>query len=65
MQEEQFKPGDIVILKSGGPRMTIATVEERSALCEWFSDDQQAQSKSFALTSLKPDAQCLGAANPS
>ena len=44
--------------------MTIATVEERSALCEWFSDDQQAQSKSFALTSLKHDAQCLGAANP-
>lgn len=55
MQEEQFKPGDIVILKSGGPRMTIATIDERSALCEWFSDDQQAQSKSFALTSLKQD----------
>ena len=55
MNDEQFKPGDVVILKSGGPRMTIATIEGRSALCEWFSDDQHAQSKSFALISLKQD----------
>ena len=53
MADEQFKPGDTVSLKSGGPRMTIATVDEKSAFCEWFSDDQQPQGKSFALTSLK------------
>jgi uncharacterized protein YodC (DUF2158 family) len=53
MADEQIKPGDVVSLRSGGPRMTIATVDGSSAYCEWFSDDQQPQSRSFALTSLK------------
>lgn len=53
MTNIQFKPGDVVSLRSGGPRMTIATVDAQGAFCEWFSDDQQPQSKSFALTSLK------------
>lgn len=51
--DEQFKPGDVVCLKSGGPLMTIATVEGQGAFCEWFTDDQQLQSRTFALTSLK------------
>jgi uncharacterized protein YodC (DUF2158 family) len=53
MADEQIKPGDIVSLRSGGPRMTIASVDGLSAYCEWFTDDQQPQSRSFALTSLK------------
>jgi uncharacterized protein YodC (DUF2158 family) len=57
MPAQQFKPGDVVSLRSGGPRMTIATVDGQSALCEWFSDDQKPQSRSFAVTSLKPDDQ--------
>jgi uncharacterized protein YodC (DUF2158 family) len=55
MPEQQFKPGDIVSLRSGGPRMTIATIDGQNALCDWFSDDQQPQSRSFALTSLKAE----------
>ena len=55
MADEKFKPGDVVSLRSGGPRMTIATVDGQSAFCEWFTDDQQPQSRSFALTSLKLD----------
>jgi uncharacterized protein YodC (DUF2158 family) len=55
MPEQQFKPGDIVSLRSGGPRMTVATVDGQSALYEWFSDDQQPQSRSFILSSLKLD----------
>jgi uncharacterized protein YodC (DUF2158 family) len=55
MPEQQFKPGDIVSLRSGGPRMTIASIDGQMAYCEWFSDDQHPQSKSFALTSLKID----------
>jgi uncharacterized protein YodC (DUF2158 family) len=38
-----FKPGDIVTLKSGGPKMTIERIYPRSssnpeviALCTWF-----------------------------
>jgi uncharacterized protein YodC (DUF2158 family) len=53
MTNIQFKPGDVVSLRSGGPRMTVATFDAHGALCEWFSDDQHPQSKSFALTSLK------------
>jgi uncharacterized protein YodC (DUF2158 family) len=57
MADEQFKPGDTVSLRSGGPRMTIAVVHGQSAFCEWFSDDQQPQSRSFSVTSLKFDEQ--------
>jgi hypothetical protein len=27
----------------------------KAAFCEWFTDDQQPQSRSFSLTSLKLD----------
>lgn len=53
MANEKFEPGDVVSLKSGGPRMTIAKIEGLSVLCEWFADDQQPQSRAFAVTSLK------------
>jgi uncharacterized protein YodC (DUF2158 family) len=55
MADERIKPGDIVSLRSGGPRMTIASVDGQNAFCEWFTDDQQPQSRSFALASLKLD----------
>jgi uncharacterized protein YodC (DUF2158 family) len=57
MADEQFKPGDVVSLRSGGPRMTISTADGKSAFCEWFTDDQHPQGKSFTLTSLKLDEQ--------
>lgn len=34
--ESTIKPGDIVTLKSGGPRMTVQSVNGRSAECAWF-----------------------------
>jgi hypothetical protein len=37
--------------------MTIVMVDAQTAFCEWFSDDQQPQSRSFALTSLKHNEQ--------
>ena len=55
--DKQLQPGDTVTLRSGGPRMTIATIDAKGAFCEWFTDDQQLQSRSFALTSLKLDEQ--------
>lgn len=55
MADAEFKPGDTVSLKSGGPRMTIAVVYGQSAFCEWFAEDPQPQTRSFALTSLKRD----------
>lgn len=41
MSEEviNFKVGDVVQLKSGGPRMTITYVTERGTFeCSWFND---------------------------
>lgn len=33
-----FAPGDTVVLKSGGPEMTIRHVDrKRGAQCEWFA----------------------------
>jgi uncharacterized protein YodC (DUF2158 family) len=32
-----FQSGDVVQLKSGGPRMTIKFIEDGEADCEWFA----------------------------
>ena len=33
-----FVPGDVVQLKSGGPLMTVESLEGEAARCEWFAD---------------------------
>ncbi len=33
---EEFKIGDIVVLNSGEPEMTIRSLEGKSVLCTWF-----------------------------
>lgn len=36
---EEFKVGDVVVLKSGGPRMTVAVIETEygnQIVCKWF-----------------------------
>jgi uncharacterized protein YodC (DUF2158 family) len=52
----EFKAGDIVELKSGGPSMTIQKVEQNSgemtAWCQWF-DGKAPMSGRFNLTSLR------------
>lgn len=51
-----FNPGDVVQLKSGGPKMTISKLFEfqghMEAGCDWFEGTKQ-QSGSFPVTSLK------------
>jgi len=54
---DEFKPGDVVQLESGGPRMTVSALYRnadgvRSAFCTWFEGDK-AQQKSFPITLLK------------
>lgn len=55
--DNQFQPGDVVSLRSGGPRMTVAMISGPNAFCEWFTDDQHLQSRSFVVTSLKFEEQ--------
>ena len=47
-----IKAGDIVTLKSGGPKMTVAWVEDGQAYCEWFDTKFETQSKTFDLNVL-------------
>lgn len=42
----QFNPGDVVQLKSGGPRMTVDTVEAGPIYkCVWFEGEKGKQVK--------------------
>ncbi len=54
----EIKAGDIVQLKSGGPKMTVSTVSTPMggttlhAWCDWFEGTKKVQG-SFPLTSLR------------
>ncbi len=51
-ETEQFKPGDLVQLKSGGPVMTVREIQSPSCVTvEWFNEAQWC-SVTFHLASL-------------
>ena len=55
---DQFKPGDIVKLKSGGPAMTVTQIvtTDRGRLqvwCKWF-DDNRLTENFFPPEALEP-----------
>jgi uncharacterized protein YodC (DUF2158 family) len=50
---DEFKPGDTVRLKSGGPLMTIQEIDEKGfATCDWFTKGKREQGV-FPTTSLQ------------
>lgn len=56
----EIKIGDVIRLKSGGPRMTVSEVDEdsggtMSVWCEWFDEKNVAQRGTFSLTSVALD----------
>ena len=54
MPEEKFKVGDVVILKSGGPKMTVEDVEAGDTIvCQWFITGQKLEYGSFPADSLE------------
>ena len=53
MSESSIKPGSIVRLKSGGPKMTVAWVEEGDAYCEWFDAKVEPRGQRYALIVLE------------
>ncbi|MEN5361945.1 YodC family protein [Brevundimonas intermedia] len=47
-----MQAGDVVRMKSGGPKMTISWIENGDAYCEWF-DGAANKGAKFSLTSLE------------
>jgi uncharacterized protein YodC (DUF2158 family) len=39
--------GDVVVLKSGGPRMTVVAEEQDSVQCVWFDTDNRLEQATF------------------
>lgn len=37
VSEEKFQIGDLVVLKSGGPVMSVNSVGADTATCKWFA----------------------------
>lgn len=45
--------GDVVRLKSGGPKMTILAMDETQATCAWFNRNGRNQSDDFPLVAIE------------
>lgn len=46
--------GDIVVLKSGGPRMTVVAEEGNSIRCVWFNNDNGLENATFLASVVVP-----------
>jgi uncharacterized protein YodC (DUF2158 family) len=55
MTNSKFKSGDVVILKSGGPRMTVKEVNENSIKCIWFNEKHIQQGGLFEESTIESD----------
>ena len=53
MTEPNFKPGDFVELKSGGPKMVVDSLTSGGCHCTWFSGSKQNRGY-FSKETLKP-----------
>jgi uncharacterized protein YodC (DUF2158 family) len=47
-----LKQGDVVQLKSGGPKMTLDTIGYHVGQCSWFDASMNRQKEDFNLCSL-------------
>lgn len=61
LSNQPLKPGDVVMLKSGGPRMTVESFGENEdgtklCNCTWFDNSMypDIHSRGFSINSLMP-----------
>ncbi len=50
---DKFNPGDVVVLKSGGPDMTVVEVSHDIVSCEWFKDTNEVLHRKFNFAALR------------
>lgn len=55
-----FKEGDIVVVKSGGPKMTVSKISTEGCFCTWFQEGKP-QSYLFESAVLKKVEEPAGA----
>jgi uncharacterized protein YodC (DUF2158 family) len=59
MPRTTFEPGDVVVLKSGGPSMTVVLVAESDLTCMWYAEEDEeyrrAEIPSVAVTAVELD----------
>ena len=54
MKDDLMEIGDIVRLKSGGPKMTIVSIDESAgASCTWFDRNGKRHESVFALATVE------------
>lgn len=49
-----IKAGDVVMLKSGGPALTVAEVNDENAECIWIGDEGELFREALPLIALEP-----------
>jgi uncharacterized protein YodC (DUF2158 family) len=47
-----FKQGEVVRLKSGGPAMTVETTEGNETICAWFGSDHDEYRRRHIVTGM-------------
>jgi uncharacterized protein YodC (DUF2158 family) len=54
MSSVQIKEGDVVVLESGGPSMTVISIESGGyLLCKWFDEAGKVSSQTFPASALR------------
>lgn len=48
-----FKVGDVVILKSHSPKMTVQEINGQDITCIWFNHENEPQVRTFLVETLK------------
>lgn len=49
----EFTPGDVVRLKSGGPKMTVLETQSSAVTCKWFDRNGKLHSDGFETALLE------------
>jgi uncharacterized protein YodC (DUF2158 family) len=50
---EDLKVGDVAVLKSGGPKMTVFLIETQTYGCVWFDSESRVYRRRFGKSLLK------------
>ena len=54
MTDTTFSVGDVVVLKSDGPKMTIEKIDSDQCHCVWFENDNTEKRSAFSFKLLDP-----------